>query len=371
MSDPTAAEPPGLLDHMSYDLNEDYAEYLDKEEDSGFRPSLFDYWQLLSLKLPPRAMLLDPILPEAGLAMLYAERGIGKTMLALGLALAVAGSRPEFLRWKAPKPRNVLYLDGEMPIEDMSSRLRRLGLAQGTPEEGTFQLLSRQASANFPDLTIPPDRDKLLELLEPGSLLVLDNLSTLLPGAWENDAEGWEEMQRWLLELRQKKVAVLMIHHAGKSGDQRGTSRREDILDTVIALQRPLGYRPSDGARFEIHLRKARTVFGEAANPFVAQFICEGKTARWEVSEVGQSLSLTGGSGDASREQRRHEAQALRGQGLSIRQIADKLEISRSAAERLLTVPSRDETGRELPGKLRAKPGGRAGDDGPAAAESE
>ena len=32
----------------------------------------------LGLDLPPRAMLLDPILPERSLAMLYAPRGLGR-----------------------------------------------------------------------------------------------------------------------------------------------------------------------------------------------------------------------------------------------------------------------------------------------------
>ena len=46
-------------------------------------------------------------------------------------------------------------------------------------------------------------------------------------------------MQRWLLSLRRRGKGALLIHHAGKGGQQRGTSRREDVLDTVIALRGP------------------------------------------------------------------------------------------------------------------------------------
>src|SRR5689334_2567563 len=56
------------------------------------------------MDIKPREMLLDPILPVQGLAMIHAKRGVGKTHLALGNAVAVA-SGEEFLRWKAPKPR--------------------------------------------------------------------------------------------------------------------------------------------------------------------------------------------------------------------------------------------------------------------------
>ena len=46
--------------------------------------------EFLELSLKPREMLLDPILPEKGLAMLYAARGTGKTHVAIGIAFAVA-----------------------------------------------------------------------------------------------------------------------------------------------------------------------------------------------------------------------------------------------------------------------------------------
>ena len=40
-------------------------------------------------------------------------------------------------------------------------------------------------------------------------------------------------MQQWLLRLRRRGVSVLVVHHAGKNGDQRGISKREDLLDTA------------------------------------------------------------------------------------------------------------------------------------------
>ena len=49
-------------------------------------------------------------------------------------------------------------------------------------------------------------------------------------------------MQAWLLRLRRQGVAVLLVHHAGRSGNPRGTSKREDVLDTVIQLKHPEDY---------------------------------------------------------------------------------------------------------------------------------
>jgi len=103
-------------------------------------------------------------------------------------------------------------------------------------------------------------------------LLILDNLSTLLPSRSESASDAWVPIQTWLLKLRRHGISVLLIHHAGTNGRQRGTSRREDALDTVIALRRPEDYSPEQGARFEIHFEKLRNrVDGVGAMPFEAR----------------------------------------------------------------------------------------------------
>ena len=65
-------------------------------------------------------------------------------------------------------------------------------------------------------------------------------------------------IQKWALRQRSKGKSMAFIHHAVKSGPQRGTSRRRDALDTEIALKRPSDYKGDQGARFEVHFEKAR-----------------------------------------------------------------------------------------------------------------
>jgi putative DNA primase/helicase len=64
------------------------------------------FGDFLNLNVPPREMLLAPILPERSLGMLYAPRGVGKTLLGLSIGLAVASGTP-LLRWSAPRKRRV------------------------------------------------------------------------------------------------------------------------------------------------------------------------------------------------------------------------------------------------------------------------
>jgi len=78
-------------------------------------------------------------------------------------------------------------------------------------------------------------------------LVILDNLATLCRVGKENESESWLPIQDWLLRLRRRGIAVIVIHHANKSGGQRGTSSREDVMDTVIALRPTKEHTGRDG----------------------------------------------------------------------------------------------------------------------------
>ena len=78
------------------------------------RLRVLDGEELLRTVFPARSLMLAPWLPEKGLAMVHAPRGVGKTWIALSIAHAVACGG-EFLCWQAPTARRVLYIDGEMP----------------------------------------------------------------------------------------------------------------------------------------------------------------------------------------------------------------------------------------------------------------
>jgi len=57
-----------------------------------------------AMQFPPREYLLEPILQEKNLALVYGLRGVGKTIVGMGAALAVS-TGTTFLRWQAPKAR--------------------------------------------------------------------------------------------------------------------------------------------------------------------------------------------------------------------------------------------------------------------------
>jgi putative DNA primase/helicase len=270
-------------------------------------------------------MLLGPIMPEKSLAMLYAPRGLGKSWLALSVAVAVAtGGR--LLRWEATTPRRVLLVDGEMPMAELQSRLNAILLGAGSDvPNDNLQILAADNCERGVNLGTVEGQQALEAHLDGIDLLVIDNLSTLTSGS-EGASDAWLPMQNWLLRLRRKGIAVLLVHHAGVNGRQRGTSRREDALDTVIALRRPADYSPEQGARFEVHIEKARTLVGDGAVPFevkVEPFETESSRSgiRWVPRDIKPPVLM--------------RAAELFGAGHTVRQVAILLGISRSEAGRL------------------------------------
>jgi AAA domain len=128
----------------------------------------------LNLDIPAREMLLAPILPERSLAMLYAPRGLGKSWLALSIGLAVA-SGSSLLRWSAPRPRRVLYVDGEMPLISLQERLKAIssGFGGDIPNDA-FRILAADQIEGGINLSTREGQQSLDPLLMNIDLLILD-----------------------------------------------------------------------------------------------------------------------------------------------------------------------------------------------------
>ena len=279
--------------------------------------------EFLLSTLPERDYLLHPVIPEQGIVMLVAKRGIGKTFTALHMSLSVAGGLSLF-NWHAPKARRVLYVDGEMPAISMQERLAALATGMAAPPHAmqNFSIITPDMQSRpMPDLATTYGQQALEPFLAGVDLLVLDNLATLCRTGKENESQSWTPMQTWLLDLRRRGMAVLLVHHAGKSGDQRGTSAREDIMDTVISLRRPTTYSVAEGARFEVHLTKARGIVGEDAMPFEVHLRSEGNQLIWDVNELVNVQA--------------EQLKQLLAEGFSIRDCADEMGLSKSVVHRL------------------------------------
>jgi hypothetical protein len=93
-------------------------------------PGALSVVQWLDRELPKPDFILGKWLTTTSRSMLYATTGIGKTMFAIAMGMAMTTGRP-FLHWSVARPSRVLLIDGEMARRVMKDRIaaevKRLG----------------------------------------------------------------------------------------------------------------------------------------------------------------------------------------------------------------------------------------------------
>lgn len=230
----------------------------------------------LEMRITRPDPMLGNVMSPATLLMIYGLAGTGKTYFNLAIAVCVSHGL-SFLNWAVPTPRSVLYIDGELPAYMLQQRIRELR----DPIEPLITQTPRPMHIITPDLQ--PDgipkidteegRLALLQIasgMEDLSLVILDNLSCLTNPEDDNSSASWSAVQELLLAFRRMGIAVIVVHHAGKGGQQRGTSRRADILDVILKLSPEAGGHEDGRTRIQVEFEKGRSLPADAKAPFTA-----------------------------------------------------------------------------------------------------
>ena len=216
------------------------------------------------LNLPKRQPILGTWFLEGDLGFIYGPRGLGKTWLAMLLGRAISDGA-SIGPWTATEAGRVLYVDGEMAVDASLERAEQMRQGQSD----NFFLLHHEPlfhlTGKVLNLTSIESQAALTAacLAHSIKVLFLDNISCLLT-LKENESDAWgERVLPWLLELRRHRIAVLFIHHAGRNGLMRGTSKREDAAFWSIKLSEAKGDHDRDGASFVATFDKNRNATNE------------------------------------------------------------------------------------------------------------
>ncbi len=250
-------------DGNSAQIFSDLAEFLKMSSNGNGDNALVavDVLDFLTMKLDPIDFAIMPILPVCNSAMIFAPTGVGKTYIMLHMAYSVAVGIPYVFVWDIPRARPVVYVDGEMDQLTLQERLTEIakGLLPGVPAPGFLKIITPDQQPKFPPrINTKEGRARIEAHCQAGCLLILDNIVTLCPGGDDKESEDWSVIQEWILYLRRKGVSVFLVQHAGKSGDQIGTSKKEIQLSCNIKLRTQSDYTPEDGLRVEAKLTKLR-----------------------------------------------------------------------------------------------------------------
>jgi hypothetical protein len=251
-----------------------------------FAPILpLDAW--LRRDLPQPDFLIGNWLTTTSRMVLSAPTGLGKSMFALALSLAIAAGRP-FLHWNVGRPSRVLYIDGEMSRrllwERLAGEVERLGVVPTG-----FYPLSHEDIEDFAPLNTPQGQafiDRFIEGLGGVDLIVFDNIMSLIVGDMK-DEESWRETMPWIRKLTGRRIGQIWIHHTGHDENRGyGTKTREWQMDTVALLERVK--RPDTDVSFQLHFSKARERTPSTRRDFADVKIALVDNAwSWQSSEPG------------------------------------------------------------------------------------
>jgi RecA-family ATPase len=181
--------------------------------------------------------IIEPLLPARRLVAMYSPPKVGKSLLMLEIAAAVATGR-KVLGGETRQCR-VLYVDFENdPVQDTRTRLMQMGYG---PDEITGRLFM----LSFPTLAALDCAQGAQELLavaerHQAQAIIIDTVSRAVKGE-ENDNDTWLAFYRHTgLRLKQAGIALMRLDHSGKdiTKGQRGGSAKVGDVDAVWRLDR-------------------------------------------------------------------------------------------------------------------------------------
>ena len=277
---------------------------------------------LLRIKLPKQKKHWGEVVQKGQLGMIAGPRGTGKTFLVIALALSMV-NKVKFLGRVGGGKRRVILIDAEMGLRAMQQRLEMIAesldvkltddLQVINPElfDGVLPSLSGSEGQAAIDKAIGTDWD----------VMIIDNYS-----AWSDtgreDAESWQPWLKWMLAHKRAGRTIIVVHHTGKNGVQRGSSKHEDALDFSILLKSRGGSAGNDALHFDLELTKSRHLAQSKIAPITVTMALHGDRYVWEYAAVETD------------EDRIAKAHKLRDEGKSNASIAKILGVDRSTVGR-------------------------------------
>lgn len=285
-------------------------------------------------------MIFDNFWFENELCILFADTNVGKSILAVQLGNSIASGNPVYgFRMQLPAS-TVLYFDFEQSAAQFEARY--------TGDNGPFKFSSNffRGEINAAAGDVKNYLDRVHACIEEGikkttaKVLIIDNLTYLA-----NEAERSRDalvMMKFLKMLKSKyRISILALAHTPKrnpakpltNNDMQGSKMLINFCDSAFALARS---QKDAGLRYlkQIKQRNASETYGE------------DRVCLMTVHRAGGDLMLVHYGHEPEREHLqkqgyinltdRREIIAMGKEGISNRQIAKQLGISRHSVARIL-----------------------------------
>jgi archaellum biogenesis ATPase FlaH len=166
--------------------------------------------------------VVEGIIPKHANTMIYSEGGVGKSLLMLQMATAVANGE-EIFGLKVEK-MPVTYIDFENPLSIVVDRVRKIG--------GSTNLKVWHLDNIPPPYRLDTDKWEIYRVFDPG-LFIIDSLRSS-HRLDENSSQDISLLMERLKFIRGGDSTIVLIHNESKTGDFRGSSSLADLCDQVL-----------------------------------------------------------------------------------------------------------------------------------------
>lgn len=178
--------------------------------------------------------IVDDVIPQAELAVIFGAPGSGKTFMALDMAMSIARG----IQWehKDVQQGRIVYLAAEAAY-GFKKRLK----AYEIHHKITGNIIPFDVIADAPNFLLTIDTAAIIQQIGKATVVVVDTFSRTMPGGNENGGEDVGMAISQCRELHKASGAiVILIHHSGKDAARgaRGWSGLLGACDTEIEITR-------------------------------------------------------------------------------------------------------------------------------------
>lgn len=258
--------PTGVKDICEFFLHYDLEDF--KQLLKAPAPSLYRPLNLASQETVEVDWMVEDVLAQGDIAILFGPPYVGKSVLTMALAVAVATKAPTFLGQPLNKHGRVLYVDEENPEQIVRQRMQRLGL---TPEFAKHVRFIHEQGVRLDN---EQGRQKLLaeaRNFDP-VLIVIDSLTRIHTGDENNAGEMSRLFNDGIKPLARKTGATtIVLHHANKVEGGSAYNRMRGSIDFGAVIDSGLEAEMMNAPGF-VMVRQFKSRGGLPHAPITARF---------------------------------------------------------------------------------------------------
>lgn len=283
------------------------------EEERGKRQIRLIYGTDLAGEPPPREWHVDPLIPTGTVTLLGGDGGVGKSLLAMQLAIATAAPNNRTWCGRRVVDGPAVYISAEDDTDELHRRVKSICEAEGIDVDELFRLAivplaGEDAVLAAPDrvgLKVTALFSAIEEQLErePTTLLVLDTLADLFAG----DENVRAQARQFIGLLRGLAIrhhcAVVVLAHPSLSGisSGSGTSGSTGWSNSVRSRLYLDRVKAEDGFEADPNVRVLRTMKSNYG-PIGGEIRLRWQDGAFVTTDTGSTTSFAAQAARASAE---------------------------------------------------------------------